>query len=326
MGLDIGSSSVKLVALARLSAGAWSLVHAAVEPLEPGTIVDGQIERFDDVAQAARRAVSRSGTRARDVVLALPAAAVIQRTVRVHGGLTGAALEAQVAQLAASFLPFPLDDVCLDFHVAPEAVPDAEGRIDVHVAAARRDRVLDRQALAEAAGLRAVCLDIESCATQRALTACDDRALTSPSTSDAIQGLFDLGAGAARLQVLRGRETLYEGEQPFTQMDVSASDGQIPGPDCAVAALAQDIAQALQVFRHSTTHPVLDCVVLCGGAALLPGLADRVSAQNGLPCAVLQPFKGMVLGKGLERGGIDGVRDAPHLAVACGLALREVPP
>lgn len=327
LGLDIGSSGVKLVGLARRGMGRWSLAHAAIEPLPPGAVIDGQIEQFDVVAQAVRRAVVRSGTRARDVVLALPATAVIQRTLEMPIGLSEAALEAQVAEAAAAFLPFPLDEVCLDFSMAPAASADVDGRVGVHVAAARRDRVLDRQALAEAAGLRAVCLDVESCAAYRAF-ASQEGGVSAPAAAQALTGLFDLGAGTARLQVLRRHDTLYEGEQALTgpNPELAAGGGleAATASGAAVVALARDIAQALQVFLHSTAHRSLDRVVLAGGAAMRPGLAVAVAAQSGLPCHVLQPFDGMALGKGVERGGVDPVRDAPRMAIACGLALRDM--
>lgn len=320
LGLDVGSSSVKLVGLSHRSTGGWALMHAAVEPLPAGAVVDGQVEQFDVVAQAVRQAVVRSGVRVRDVVLALPAAAVIRRTLRVPVGLGEAALEAQVAQAATGFLPFPLDDVCLDFSFIPGALADADGCMGVHLAAARRDRVLDRQALAEAAGLRAICLDVESCAAHRVFTAQAAGQVTA-WRPDALVGLFDLGAGTARLQVLRHHESLYEGEQPLTRSendDAPPTDGR-----SSAAALAQDIAQAVQVFLHSTAHQSLDRLVLAGGAAMLSGLAVAVAVQSGLPCSVLQPFDGMALGKGFERGGVDPIRDAPRMAIACGLALRD---
>ena len=334
LGLDVGSSGVKLVGLSRRSTGGWTLMHAAVEPLPAGAVVDGQVEQFDAVAQAVRQAVARSGVRVRDVALALPPAAVIRRTLRVPFGLGEAALEAQVAQGAAGFLPFPLDDVCLDFSFIPGALADADGCMGVHLAAARRDRVLDRQALAEAAGLRAVCLDVESCAAYRVFAAQgagQDTGKLSAWPADALVGLFDLGARTARLQVLRHHESLYEGEQPLTRSengDAPSTEGgsSAEASGGVAAALAQDIAQAVQVFLHSTAHRSLDRLVLAGGAAMLPGLAVAVAAQSGLPCSVLQPFEGMALGKGFERGGVDPVRDAPRMAIACGLALRDRAP
>ena len=111
----------------------------------------------------------RSGTRTRQVALALPASAVITKKIALPAGLTPSALEAQVEAEASQYIPFSLDEVSLDFCLmGPSA--DSQTEVDVLIAASRKEKVQDRQGLAEAAGLRPVILDIESCASRLAVS------------------------------------------------------------------------------------------------------------------------------------------------------------
>ncbi len=147
LGVDLGSSSVRLVELSG-DARQPVLECLAREPLDKGWINDGQIEDFDAVTEAVRRVVQRSGTRTRRVALALPASAVITQHLRLPAGLSETALEQQVAVEAQQHLPFAPEEMSLDFCI----VGAGEGGVEVLAAASRKDRVEDRQGLAEAAG------------------------------------------------------------------------------------------------------------------------------------------------------------------------------
>ena len=87
IGLDLSSSSVQLVELERDRHGRWTVARLASEPLDKGWVSEGQIERLDEVVDAVRRVVARSGTRTRRVAMALPASAVITRRIRAPAGL-----------------------------------------------------------------------------------------------------------------------------------------------------------------------------------------------------------------------------------------------
>ena len=73
LGIDISATTLKLVELGRRRDGGYALLHCAIEPLEKGWIVEGNIEKFDEVAEAMRRLVRKAGTKTRDVALALTA-------------------------------------------------------------------------------------------------------------------------------------------------------------------------------------------------------------------------------------------------------------
>ena len=212
LGIDISSSSVKLVELGRDKAGGLVLERCAIEPLERGWITDGNIEKFDEVAEALRRVVKKSGTRTKNVALALPPSAVITKKITLPAGMTEQELEVQVESEANQYIPFSLDEVSLDFCVIGPS-KNAPGDVDVLIAASRREKVQDRQGLAEAAGLKPMVVDIESHASRLAAGRLIE-ALPNQGV-DAMVALFEVGALTTSMQVIRNDEVLYDRDQAF---------------------------------------------------------------------------------------------------------------
>ena len=123
IGLDISSSSVKLVELGQTGSGEYVLERFGSESFEKGWISDGQIEKFDEVAEAVKRLVTKSGTKTRQVVMAMPQSAVITKKIMLPAGLREEELEVQVETEANQYIPFSLDEVSLDFCVIGRARP-----------------------------------------------------------------------------------------------------------------------------------------------------------------------------------------------------------
>jgi len=341
VGLDISSSSVKLVELGQSSSGEYVLERFATESFEKGWIADGQIEKFDEVADAVRRVVSKSGTRTKRVAMAMPQSAVITKKIMLPAGLRDEELELQVESEANQYIPFSLDEVSLDFCVVGPS-PTSAGDVEVLIAASRKDRVQDRQGLAEAAGLKPVVLDIESHASRLAMT----RIVTGlPNEGrDALVALFEIGAETTSLKVLRDDDLLYDRDQAFggsqlTQM-ISRQYGfsfeeaeqkklasDLPDDyesgllSPFVDSLSQEIGRALQYFFTSTPHHKVHYVMLGGGTATLPGLKERVTELTGFASMVVNPFDGMRLGSAVRESKLR--REAPAYLTACGLAMRR---
>ena len=159
LGIDISSSSVKLVELGRDKAGGLVLERCAIEPLERGWITDGNIEKFDEVAEALRRVVKKSGTRTKTWRWRCPSA-VITKKITLPAGMTDQELEVQVGQSQPVHSVFSgRGESGLLCHGSQQNSP---GDVEVLIAASRREKVQDRQGLAEAAGLKAAIIDIES--------------------------------------------------------------------------------------------------------------------------------------------------------------------
>jgi type IV pilus assembly protein PilM len=341
IGLDISSSSVKLVELGRGKDGGLVLERCAVEQLEKGWITDGNVEKFEEVADAVRRVVKKSGTKTKDVAMSLPASAVITKKIVLPGGLSDAELELQVESEANQYIPFSLDEVSLDFCVVGPSSSSA-GDVEVLIAASRKEKVQDRQGLAEAAGLKPVVVDVESyasrLATGRLIDGLPNRGL------DTMVALFEVGAMTTSMQVIRNDEVLYDRDQAFggaqlTQLivrqygfspeeaETKKRSGELPEDYESgvlrpfVDNLAQEIGRALQFFFTSTPHNRVDYVMLAGGSASLPGLTDAITAQTSFACQVVNPFEGMAMGGGVREKKMR--REAPSYLSACGLAMRR---
>ncbi len=341
LGLDVSSSSVKLVELGQDKSGQLVLENCAILPLERGWITDGNIDRFDDVADAVRRLVKRSGTRTKNVAMALPPSAVITKKIILPGGLNDHELEMQVESEANQYIPFPLEEVSLDFCIlGPSA--NSVGDIEVLIAASRREKVQDIQGLAEAAGLKPVIVDVESYASRLAVGRLI--ANTANKGVGSIVALFEVGAMTTSMQVIRNDEVLYDRDQAFggaqlTQLIVQQygfsfeeaefkkRGGDLPDDYNAlvlqpfVDSLVQEIGRALQFFFTSTTHNKVDMVMLAGGSAALPGLTAAVTRQTNFPCVVTNPFEGMSAAKTIRLNTM--TREAPSYLTCCGLALRR---
>jgi len=341
LGLDISSSSVKLVELGQTQSGQLVLENCAIVPLERGWITDGNIEKFDEVADALRRLIKKSGSKTKNVAMALPPSAVITKKIVLPGGLTDQELEMQVETEANQYIPFPLDEVSLDFCiVGPSAT--STGDVEVLIAASRREKVQDIQGLAEAAGLKPVIVDVESYASRLATSRLIGNLPNNGVGS--IVALFEVGALTTSMQVIRNDEVLYDRDQAFggtqlTQMivrqygfsteeaETKKRSGELPDDYESIVlqpfieSLVQEIGRALQFFFTSTTHNKVDMVMLAGGSAALQGLTAAVTKQTSFECVIANPFEGMEISENVRIKKLS--REAPSYLTSCGLALRR---
>jgi type IV pilus assembly protein PilM len=341
VGLDISTSSVRLVELADGGKEGMRLERCASEPLPRGAVADGNIENMEQVVEAVRRLVKKSGTRARHVALGMPPASVITKKIVLPAGMTEEQLEVQVESEAAQYIPFALDEVSLDFDVIGPVANSTED-LEVMLAAARREKVEDRVAIAEMAGMKASVMDIESYAARAAL----DRITAQMPDAGAGQviALFQIGAVSTQISVMLDGATVYEREQPFggnsltqdivrsyglafEEAEARKKAGDLPenyqadvlGPWLEGAAL--EVTRAIQFFFTSTPFTKIDQIFLAGGCAVLPGLLEIIASRTRISSAVISPFKGMQLASGVREQALRS--DAPAYLVACGLAMRR---
>jgi type IV pilus assembly protein PilM len=341
IGLDVSSSSLKLVELGRDRSGNLTLERCGIEPLERGWVTDGNIEKFDEVVGATRRLLGKTGTRTKNVAMALPASAVISKKIILPAGLSEREMEVQVESEANQYIPFPLDEVTLDFCVAGPSTTSI-GDVEVVIAASRKEKVEDRQGMAEAAGLSPVVMDVENYAARLATGRVVER--LPGGGADAVIALFEIGAATSGLQVLRNDDLIYERELVFggaqlTQLLVrqygftqdeaenKKRAGELPRDYSNVVlapyveSLSQEIDRALKFFFTSTPYNRVDHILLAGGTASLEGLREAVTKYTAFPCHVVNPFYGMAFGRAVREKKIQ--REVPSYLTACGLAMRR---
>lgn len=341
LGLDIGTTSVKFVEISEAGRGQYRLERYVVEPLPRDAVKEGDVVNAEQVVEVLGEAWKQLGTRVKNVVMALPASAVITKKILLPASLSGVELETQVESEANQVIPFPLDEVNLDFQVLGLS-PGSPNDVEVLLAAARKEKVEDRVALAEAAGLKALVMDVESYAT---LSAYELMAGLLPNGgADQTVAICDIGANSIHINVLNDNETVYLREHGFgggqlnyeisrrygmttEEAEAAKRKGTLPETyEMEVLrpyseTLAMEIGRALQLFTTSTQYHKVDHVLLAGGGAIIPGLDEIVSARVGIPTIVANPFSNMQVDARIRPQQL--ANDAPALFVACGLAMRR---
>jgi type IV pilus assembly protein PilM len=341
IGCDISSSSVKMVEIAETGKNVYRVERYAVEPLPRDAVVDGNINNLDAVSDCLKRGWKRMGTNIKNLALALPTSAVITKKLIVPAGQTENELELQVETEANQYIPFALDEVNLDFQVIGPA-PNSPDDVEVLIAASRKEKIEDRVAAAEAAGLKAMVMDVESFATQTAFELIE-RQLPDNGKDQNI-AIVDVGTTMLNLNVLRNGQSIYMREQPFGGNTLTQEIQRVFGmsPEEAEAAkragglpdnyetdvlapfmdtLGLEVARALQFFFTSTQHNQVNHVLLAGGCAAIPGIDEVVTRRAAVASMVANPFANMALSSKIRPKNL--ATDAPSLMVACGLAMRR---
>jgi len=343
-GLDISSSSVKMLEIVDAGKGQFRVERYAIEPLARDAVADGNVNNLEAVIDAVRRCHKRLGTRTKHVAMAVPTGAVITKKIVVNAALREDELEVQVETEANQYIPFALEEVNLDFQsIGPS--PTSPDEQEVMIAATRKEKVEDRVAVAESAGLKPLVMDVESFAQQTALTLVV-QALPGAGKDQNI-AVVDIGANVMNVTVLRNDQSVYSREQAFggnqlTQEIVTrygmspeeAENAKRSGglPDDFEAEvmkpfmenLATEVQRALQFFFQSTQYHSVDHILLAGGSAVIPGLDEVVNARAQVPCSVANPFIQMQTSPRVQQKRL--MVDAPSLIVACGLAMRRFDP
>lgn len=341
LGIDVSASNIKLVELVPGGKAGMRLERYAIEPIERGAIVDGNVEKPEAVADALTRAIRRAGTRTRLAAMAMPSAAVIAKRITLPAGLLEEDYEAQVESEASQYIPFSIDEVNLDFQILGPA-PQSPDDVEVLLAASRKEKVEDRVAIAEMAGLRPIVIDVEPFAAR---TSIDHVTGFLPNHGEGmILAVFDVGQNTTNLTVVLNGQTIFEREQTFGGNQLTADIVRLYGltleeaelkkksgdlPDNYASELLQpfieqgatEVARSLQFFYTSTPHSRVDRIFLAGGCAVTAGLAEAVAERTQVPTEIMSPFQGMEIAAGIRERQLR--LDAPALMVGCGLAMRR---
>jgi type IV pilus assembly protein PilM len=341
LGIDLGSSGVKVVELSPGLKAAMRLQRYAIEPVEEGAITDGNIERPEPVAEALGKALRRLGTRTRDAALAMPSSAVITKRIILPAGLSDEDYEFQVESEASQYVPFAIEEVSLDFQILGPTANDPS-EVDVLLAASRREKVEDRVAVAEMCGLKPMVVDVDSLASRIAF---DHVAAFLPDAGQGqVLAIFDIGQAVTRVMVVVDGQTVFEREQTFgghqltldlmrlyglslEEAELKKKTGELPEnyhSDVLAPFVehgATDIARALQFFFTSTPYTHVDRIFLAGGSSVVPGLCEVVGERTQVPTEIFSPFQGMEIADSIRERQLRF--DAPALVTACGLALRR---
>jgi type IV pilus assembly protein PilM len=339
IGLDISSTSVKLVELSASGDG-YQVESFAIKALPKGAVVEKNINDVDAVAETIRQVVSLSRTKVKDAAVAVAGSAVITKIIDMPAGLNDDALEYQITIDADQYIPFPLDEVAIDFEVLGQESEESD-QMQVLLAACRRENIELRTAVLEQAGLHPKVIDVEAYAIER----------ISPFIvsdwdveSDQLIAIVDIGATVTTLSVLSGDKTIYTREQLFggnnlteeiqrryglsqPEAELAKSQGGLPD-DYLIDVLEpfkdtvlQQVTRSLQFFYSSGNYNQVDHIVLAGGVASIDGLGSLVQSHLDTLVSIANPFLDMKVSSKVNQAAL--LSAAPGLIIAAGLAMRS---
>ncbi|MCC7257176.1 MAG: pilus assembly protein PilM [Gammaproteobacteria bacterium] len=341
IGLDITTSSIKLIELSGSLGNCRAECYAA-EATPPNSINEKTIVDAAAVGEAIRRAVKRAGTKTREVAIGISVDAAITKEILLPRKLAPNQLEEQVEIQADQYIPFPMAEVSYDFQVIGPSAQDPD-MLRVLLVATRTENVDQRRAAVEAAGLVPQVVDIDSYALENACQ------LMAHQMPDAGMGhliaVVDFGASNTTFSVLQDMRVVYTrdfsfGGQQLTEEIMrtyglsledagrAKKEGGLPsnyGPevlDPFIDDMTQQVSRSLQFFLASGEHRGQpDQILVCGGCANIPGVADVISSKVGIPTEIGDPLGQIKIS---SRAKAQNVRkDATALLTACGLALRS---
>lgn len=340
LGLDISTTAVKLLELSK-SGERYRVESYAVEPLPPNSVIEKNISDVDAVGEAIRRAVKRSGTKAKHAAAAVAGSAVITKVISMQADLSEDDMESQIQLEADQYIPYPLEEVNLDFETLGPSEDDPD-RVDVLLAASRTENVDVRVAAIEMAGLTAKVIDVEAYAMENAFTLVASQ-LPERGVGQTV-AVVDIGATMTTLNVLHDLKTIYTREQVFggrqlteeiqrryglsyEEAGMAKRQGGLPDnyiPEVLEPfkdAMAQQVSRSLQFFFSSSQFNSVDQIVLAGGSASIPGIDELIESRLGVPTLVANPFTNMSIAPRIKAQVLSN--DAPAMMIACGLAMRS---
>jgi type IV pilus assembly protein PilM len=343
VGIDIGSHSVKAVLLNQNDNG-YILEAIAIEPMPRGAIVDREIQDIDAVGKVVAKIRKKISSSVNQAAAAVSGQTVITKIIYMDVALSEQELASQIEIEADSLIPYPLDEVSLDFESLDINESDPS-KINVLLSAARTESVEARVAALEAGGFEAKVIDVESYAISRGY---DLTLAQLPSdAADKIIATVDLGATMTLLSVsesgnhIYSRDQLFGGEQ-YTRSIVSyynksfeeaemakLTNDLAPNYTFEVLApfhtiLVQQIRRAIQMFLTASGKEKIDYLVISGGSALVEGVEQLLTEELGIHTVIANPFAGMEISDNINKEEL--IHTAPRFMVASGLALRSFVP
>jgi len=340
IGLDISSSAVKLLELSR-DGEHYRVQSFGATGLPANAVTEKQITDPEVVGRVVAGLVKQSGTRTRDAAIAVAGSSVITKVIQMPASLQDEEMEQQIRFEADQYIPYPVEEVNLDFQVLGPNPKDTH-LADVLLAACRSDTIEMRQAALEIAGLKAHVVDVEAYALE---TACSLLAGQMPNQGrDCIVAIVDMGATTTLVNIMNDMDTVYMRDQLFGGVQLteeimrrygmsmdeagrSKKTGRLPESyaEEVVPAFMEDLVQQIDrslqfFFSSSGQHETVDQILLSGGCANLPDVDHVVERELGIPTAIAQPFHDMTLAPRINSARLKS--EGPAMVIACGLALR----
>ena len=342
LGVDISSTSLKILQLS--NHGTSPCVEGFGSTLLPDQSMEGSaIKDIDAVAAAIKQLVSSClFSIDQPVVVAVPDASAISKIIQINEGMTEIDIEELVLIEADKYIPFPINEINIDFNVLGPSSKNAAMQ-DVLIVASRAENVTNRVEALRIAGLEVNVVDVESYAVERALQLLKND--LPAGGENKVIAIVDIGSTYTHLFVLQNLKIIYARDEDFGGKQLintivreygmtfqgameAVEKGLLPD-DYNTRILTPfneniflQVKRSLQFFFSTSQYSAVDHIILAGGVAKQPGIAQLLQEHIGVPTTIANPLAAMTFSSSVNREQI--LQESPSLIVACGLALRHI--
>ena len=339
LGIDISETAVKLLELSQRGSN-YQVESYAVEPIAPNAVTEKTINDIDQVGETIASVVEKSGTKTKNAAVCVAGSSVITKVINMPSGLSDDDMEVQIQIEADQHIPFPLDQVSIDFEVVEEPEEDSEN-VKVLLAAARSEIVDNCVASLDLGGLKAKVVDIEAFTIENSIEWISKK-FPSGVSKDVI-AVADIGSRSTTFSVLEDLKVVYSREEAFGGVQLTEEIQRRYGMSFEEAAIAKkagslpedyeaevlepfkenlisEISRALQFFYSSSQTTDIDILVIAGGCASISNLAGLIESKLEIKTIIANPFSEMTISPKVNKKIL--ANDAPSLMIACGLAMR----
>jgi type IV pilus assembly protein PilM len=341
LGLDIGTSSIKLVQLKESKKGI-QLASFSMAPLPSEAIVDGAVMNSGAVVDTIQAMVAAQKLKNRECALSISGHSVIIKKITLPL-MTREELDESIQWEAEQYIPFDINDVYLAVEIL--ASRSAQGQMDVLLVAAKKETVNDYTAVARDAGLEPVVMDVQACCLQNMYEA--SYGIEEGKTVV----LIDVGAAVTNINVLSDGVTTftrdiamagnlfteeiqrqlgitYEEAEAYKRGGVDDA-GELVIPEevervCeqVAEAIAGEVQRSLDFYAATASDSFFAGIYLGGGSARIPALGMMIQNACGVPVELINPFQNIQYdAKTFTAEYLEQI--APSAGVAFGLALRK---
>lgn len=340
VGIDIGSHSIKAVLLREIESG-FRLEALAIEPMPKGAMSERTIQDIEAIGNVITKLKRKLPKSLKNAAVAVSGQTVITKVIFMDVSLSDAELESQIEIEADSLIPYPLDEVSLDFEKLSTNEADPS-KMNVLLSAARTESVEARVGALEEANLDTKIVDVESYALSRAMDVYYQQ-LPSDAFNKCV-AVVDIGAVLMLVSVVQAGETIYTRDQVFggdqytnsivnyynkgfDEAEIGKTSGDLP-PNYTFEVLApfqtallQQVRRAVQMFLTTSGKEQIDYIVLTGGTSMIKGIDRLLIEELGIHSVVAEPFANMEISPKVDRNVMQ--RHRTQFAIATGLALRS---
>ncbi|MBL4630821.1 MAG: type IV pilus assembly protein PilM [Paraglaciecola sp.] len=339
IGFDIGTRFIKAIVLEK-SGAQYSLQAFACEPILGNAFVEREIKDFEAVSHALKKVKLALKSKNKLVAIAVSGSTVLNKIVYMDLGQTDHELESQIELEADSLIPYPLNEVYIDF----EEISDSKttnNKVEVLLSAVHKELVDRRITLLGEVGCEVKIVDIESYALGAAVAA------FHPSEAEETVCCINIGASHIQMCAVKNGKVIYTKDHNFGmdaliqdltmlysqeryQIEQQLTDGTLPEAwkqdayPMFLANLQQNINRAIQLYISASGEARPSSLLICGGGGHLTSLPEDLSADLGIEVVGFNPFANMVIADNVNQGELDQV--SGQLIIAAGLASRSFQP